>query len=361
MFLVALCLTRLLPVFWVSLVIFVFLAAPTLCLNSSNGVVFCVVMSCFLLWLRHCGWPLFYGCFCSTLVCYVLLRRHCGWPLFYAWFVHFIIVGSMLSSVVSCQVSHLPSLRHLTPSHLTTTHSTHVIIHTTHLTQCYSQDQSHTTHLAPLISHPSSHNPHFTQYMTPCIAQNSSNTTYSNNFLTQLSHTTCLTSCISHPFTHTTNTHNLFHTTHLTPLISPPKSHNLFHTTHLTPLISPPKSHTTNSHHSPHTTHFTPSIPHNWLHNTHLTQLISHQVFHTTHKSHLTTITHRLPSLLVPNAYQAERRKTWHVGFSGPFIFCWCISSWVLLSLVAPALCLPPVSRVFCAFLLMFRYLLLLR
>ena len=38
-----------------------------------------------------------------------------------------------------------------------------------------------------------------------------------------------------------------------------------------------------------------------------------------------------------------------------------CISSYVLLSLVAPALCLTPVLRVFCVSLLMSCYLLLLR
>ena len=125
------------------------LVAPALCLTPVLRV-FCVslLMSCYLLLLRHCVWPLFYRCFvylflwldifcCSGIVfdpyfagvlcisfwvwlsfvapalcltpvlrvfCvsllmtwYLLLLRHCVWPLFYRCFVHL-----FLSLVVFC-------------------------------------------------------------------------------------------------------------------------------------------------------------------------------------------------------------------------------------------------------------------
>ena len=125
------------------------LVAPALCLTPVLRV-FCVslLMSCYLLLLRHCVWPLFYGCFaylflclviscCSGIVfdpcftgvlcissfvllslvapalcltpvlrafcvsllmsCYLLLLRHCVWPLFYGCFVYL-----FLCLVISC-------------------------------------------------------------------------------------------------------------------------------------------------------------------------------------------------------------------------------------------------------------------
>ena len=125
------------------------LVAPALCLTPVLRV-FCVslLMSCYLLLLRHCVWPLFYRCFvylflclvisfCSGIVfdpcftgvlcissyvllslvapalcltpvlrvfcvsllmsCYLLLLRHCVWPLFYGCFVYL-----FLCLVVSC-------------------------------------------------------------------------------------------------------------------------------------------------------------------------------------------------------------------------------------------------------------------
>ena len=95
-------------------------------------------------------------------------------------------------------------------------------------------------------------------------------------------------------------------TTHLTPLFTPPLlshtvSHHSSHSPHLTLLISHHSSHR----HSSHTTHFTPLIT---------PPLISHHSPHTTYLTRLTS--HQLISI-----YVAERRKTSHVGFSGPFIF----------------------------------------
>ena len=130
------------------------LVAPALCLTPALPV-FCVslLMSCYLLLLRHCVWPLFYGCFvclflclviscCSGIVfdpcftgvlcissyvllslvapalcltpvlrvfcvsllmsCYLLMLRHCVWPLFYGCFVYLFLclVISCCSSIV---------------------------------------------------------------------------------------------------------------------------------------------------------------------------------------------------------------------------------------------------------------------
>ena len=83
------------------------LVAPALCLNPVLRV-YCVhllLMSCYLLLLRHCVWPLFYGCFVHLLLmsCYPLLLRHCVWPLFYGCFVYLFlcIVMSYCSGIVS--------------------------------------------------------------------------------------------------------------------------------------------------------------------------------------------------------------------------------------------------------------------
>ena len=100
------------------------LVAPALCLTPVFRV-FCIslLMSCYLLILGHCVWPLFYGCFvylflclviscCSGIVfdpvlrvfcvsllmsCDLLLLRHCVWPLFYGCFVYL-----FLCLVISC-------------------------------------------------------------------------------------------------------------------------------------------------------------------------------------------------------------------------------------------------------------------
>ena len=133
----------------ISFYVLLSLVAPALCLTPALGV-FCVslLMSCYLLLLRHCVWPLFYGCFvylflclviscCSGIVfdpcftgvlcissyvllslvapalcltpvlrvfcvsllmsCYLLLLRHCVWPLFYGCFVYL-----FLCLVISC-------------------------------------------------------------------------------------------------------------------------------------------------------------------------------------------------------------------------------------------------------------------
>ena len=76
------------------------LVAPALCLTPVLRV-FCVslLMSCYLLLLRHCVWPLFYGCFFVSLLmsCCFLLLRHCVWPLSYGCFVYL-----FLCLVISC-------------------------------------------------------------------------------------------------------------------------------------------------------------------------------------------------------------------------------------------------------------------
>ena len=98
--------------------------------------------------------------------------------------------GSGWTSVIS---HHLTSKLLIPHTSSYTQLISHNSTHTIRLTQPISHHSSRTIHLTPLISQPSFH----TIHLTPCIAQNSSNTTYSHNFLTQLSHTTCLTSCIS--------------------------------------------------------------------------------------------------------------------------------------------------------------------
>ena len=188
--------------------LFFFLAAPTLCLNSFNSVVF--VLLCLVF---YCGSgiavdPCVTDVFVQLLLCLVApalwltpaLRVFCA---FHHSGVNVvfgrILRGSPTSrrSVISFHDYSFHS--HLTPSHLKTTHSTHVILHTTHLTQFDPHNQSHTTHLAPLISHPSSHNPHFTQFISHHASHKTHptppiHTTFSHNFLTQL---------VSHHVSHT--------------------------------------------------------------------------------------------------------------------------------------------------------------